>query len=330
MKKILKTTQNFLIIQIFLLLISMILALFSFSIKIFIAQIILIILTYFSFKKLNEGNGLAVIITTLTGIVGVIIGFTLTNVLVTIFYGAILIQILKIILYPMGMGDNVILKIIFNIIGIACILGICYFSLNNKLGLSGSIEDALKNYNKIQLSTSIPEVEKAIGKRGEKEEMERLMLLNFYSNRDKGYKVTAYFDKSNNSKCKTKTLSYDKSTLNEDLGKETISFNNFDKIKEQKEKSSLNYYLKHSKEFDKEYKTLEEYKLDNMIYLSDIKENLGDEGIEIEKEIYLENIREKYLFADKNSNYIIVYVQENNIFSMEGNVNGEEIDWNII
>ena len=67
-----------------------------------------------------------------------------------------------------------------------------------------------------------------------------------------------------------------------------------------------------------------------MIYLSDIKENLGDEGIEIEKEIYLENIREKYLFADKNSNYIIVYVQENNIFSMEGNVNGEEIDWNII
>ena len=88
--------------------------------------------------------------------------------------------------------------------------------------------------------------------------------------------------------------------------------------------------MKHSKEFDKEYKTLEEYKLDNMIYLSDIKENLGDEGIEIEKEIYLENIREKYLFADKNSNYIIVYVQENNIFSMEGNVNGEEIDWNII
>ena len=142
--------------------------------------------------------------------------------------------------------------------------------------------------------------------------------------------MTAYFDKLNNSKCKTKTLSYDKSTLNEDLGKETISFNNFDKIKEEKEKSSLNYYLKHSKEFDKEYKTLEEYKLDNMIYLSDIKENLGDEGIEIEKEIYLENIREKYLFADKNSNYIIVYVQENNIFSMEGNVNGEEIDWNII
>ena len=230
----------------------------------------------------------------------------------------------------MGMEDNVILKIIFNIIGIACILGICYFSLNNKLGLSGSIEDALKNYNKIQLSTSIPEVEKAIGKSGEKEEMGSLMLLNFYSNRDKGYKVTAYFDKLNNSKCKTKTLSYDKSTLNEDLGKETISFNNFDKIKEQKEKSSLNYYLKHSKEFDKEYKTLEEYKLDNMIYLSDIKENLGDEGIEIEKEIYLENIREKYLFADKNSNYIIVYVQENNIFSMEGNVNGEEIDWNII
>ena len=175
-----------------------------------------------------------------------------------------------------------------------------------------------------------PEVEKAIGKSGEKEEMGSLMLLNFYSNRDKGYKVTAYFDKLNNSKCKTKKLSYDKSTLNEDLGKETISFNNFDKIKEQKEKSSLNYYLKHSKEFDKEYKTLEEYKLDNMIYLSDIKENLGDEGIEIEKEIYLENIREKYLFADKNSNYIIVYVQENNIFSMEGNVNGEEIDWNII
>ena len=132
MEKILKTTQNFLIIQIFLLLISMILALFSFSIKIFIAQIILIILTYFSFKKLNEENGLAVIITTLTGIVGVIIGFTLTNVLVTIFYGAILIQILKIILYPMGMEDNVKLKIIFNIIGIACILGICYFSLNNK------------------------------------------------------------------------------------------------------------------------------------------------------------------------------------------------------
>ena len=216
MEKILKTTQNFLIIQIFLLLISMILALFSFSIKIFIAQIILIILTYFSFKKLNEENGLAVIITTLTGIVGVIIGFTLTNVLVTIFYGAILIQILKIILYPMGMEDNVILKIIFNIIGIACILGICYFSLNNKLGLSGSIEDALKNYNKIQLSTSIPEVEKAIGKSGEKEEMGSLMLLNFYSNRDKGYKVTAYFDKLNNSKCKTKTLSYDKSTLNEE------------------------------------------------------------------------------------------------------------------
>lgn len=326
MEKVLKTTKTFLMIQILLLLISMIISLFNFSLKIFIAQIVLITLTYFSVRKIDDEDSTAIAITALTGIIGIIIGFILTDILVTVIYGAILIQILKFIIYPMGIEDSSILKILYNMLGIICIIAICYFSINNKVGLSGNIDDTIKIYNKIQLETSMKEVEKSVGKSGDKEAGQLITSVDFYSNRDKGYRVTAYFE---DDICTEKILSYNELTLNEDLGKETIDFSEFDQIKEQKEKLSLNYYLEHSKEFDKEYKTLEEYKNDNMIYLSDIIENLGDEGIEIEKEIYLGEMREKYLFADKNKNYIIIYVQGNIIFSIEGKVNGEEIDWKI-
>jgi hypothetical protein len=222
--------------------------------------------------------------------------------------------------------ENILIKILVNVIGIIVILFIAYQAININYGLNQSIETGIKKFNEIELGDSLDDVKKIANRsiEGEENTYSGLTTITFNINAMKEYSIKVVFqheDKNDSSSklvCVSRKLDCDEDVLAD----KNVSFDNFETLKEKCEKASYDYYFS-SSDLLKTYKSYSDYHEENKVTLDDVSEYLLSDGILKEEESWTNT--KTTVFADSDGNYISVTSTDSVVSKIEGKVNGEKI-----
>ena len=250
-----------------------------------IIQIVLIILNTILIKKINEESEQSIFIGFLNCIVGIIVGKVFSEEIFFIIYtGALIYLILFVIGKKLGREENIWQKII-PIAFVIIMLFVNDSTINNN---SKIVED----FKKIEIGDTLEELEAKMGKSGEITKNEQKEYAVFkYDNTD----LTVYLE---NNEVYLKKITYFESEINELFGNSKISFRNFYKLKDSIDNKTLIY--------------------------EELKSTLGNqEGILVNAFYGLDDLKETYIFADKNKNYLEVTLEGGTLDKISGEINGE-------